>query len=278
MSHYVVAVLTKSHPNDADFENILAKFDENLSVPRYVSMTKEQIITKKKKDYEEYKNGLYAEYLSDPEGYRAKCKNEGHLEYISNTFPNVILKMSDEEIYEDYISSYPTKEEAESEYESYVDEDGNLTSTYNPLSKWDWWTIGGRWSGELPLKNGKGADWGKVSDVAWGNEIVPSEYIKEHPEVKAEYQKLITEGGDWYTAEYYKKTFPTIEQYVKNKVTYVPWAIIMPDGNWYEKGKMGWFGCSSETYEEAIDWYENFYDRFIKDYQDYYITLIDCHI
>ena len=104
------------------------------------------------------------------------------------------------------------------------------------------------------------------------------DYIKEHPEVKSEYERLITEGGSWYNAEYYKKTYPTIEQYIKNKVSFVPFAILMPDGVWYEKGRMGWFGMSSETFDESIEWYENFYDRFIKDYQDYYVTLIDCHI
>jgi hypothetical protein len=278
MSHYVVAVLTKEHPDEADFYEILAKFDENITVPRYVSLTKEQIIEKKKKEYQEYKEGLYADYLKDPEGYRAKCKNDAHMVYISDTFPNVILKMNDEEIYQNFIKDIPTKDEIEYDEQEYIDEDGNLTSTYNPLSKWDWWSLGGRWSGELPLKNGKGADWGKVSDVAWGNDIIPEEYIKEHPEVKSEYERLITEGGSWYNAEYYKKTYPTIEQYIKNKVSFVPFAILMPDGIWYEKGRMGWFGMSSETFDEAIEWYENFYDKFIKDYQDYYVTLIDCHI
>lgn len=27
-------------------------------------------------------------------------------------------------------------------------------STYNPDSKWDWWTLGGRWQGSLPIKDG----------------------------------------------------------------------------------------------------------------------------
>jgi hypothetical protein len=49
MSHYVVAVLTKEHPDEADFYEILAKFDENITVPRYVSLTKEQIVETAKK-------------------------------------------------------------------------------------------------------------------------------------------------------------------------------------------------------------------------------------
>ena len=36
------------------------------------------------------------------------------------------------------------------EVEPYED-DGQMI-TYNPNSKWDWYSIGGRWSGFLPLK------------------------------------------------------------------------------------------------------------------------------
>lgn len=41
--------------------------------------------------------------------------------------------------------------EAWSGYEGGIDEDGlYYLSTYNPLSKWDWWQIGGRYHGRLP--------------------------------------------------------------------------------------------------------------------------------
>ena len=33
------------------------------------------------------------------------------------------------------------------------DENDNLISHYNPDSRWDWYSIGGRWSGFLPLKD-----------------------------------------------------------------------------------------------------------------------------
>jgi len=37
-----------------------------------------------------------------------------------------------------------------------IDEKGLFYwSTYNKQSKWDWWEIGGRWSGMLKLKDGK---------------------------------------------------------------------------------------------------------------------------
>ncbi len=54
---------------------------------------------------------------------------------------------------------------------------------------------------------------------------------------------------------------------------------VLLDGVWYEKGKMGWFGMSSNTGEEAENWKLSFYDKFIKDLPDNaYITIVDCHI
>ena len=38
--------------------------------------------------------------------------------------------------------------------ENMIDEEGNLLSTYNPKSKWDWYEIGGRFSDMIKLKNG----------------------------------------------------------------------------------------------------------------------------
>jgi len=35
------------------------------------------------------------------------------------------------------------------------DEDGNPLSTYNPNSKWDWYSVGGRWDNFLKTKNGE---------------------------------------------------------------------------------------------------------------------------
>lgn len=43
--------------------------------------------------------------------------------------------------------------------EEYLVRDGVVGSmcTYNPDSKWDWYSVGGRWRGSLPLKAGKGS-------------------------------------------------------------------------------------------------------------------------
>jgi len=38
----------------------------------------------------------------------------------------------------------------ESKLCSYCEGEGQYETTYNPLSKWDWWTVGGRWTLLIP--------------------------------------------------------------------------------------------------------------------------------
>jgi len=124
MSHFTVMVI------GAEPENQLAPFDENMDTPRYVRYTKEQLTEKAKKSIEDYKNGLYARYLSDPGKYKEECKdNHPHINYLENEFPKK-LTWTDEEIYQDEINGYEPDE---------VGENGEVYSTYNPKSKWDWY-------------------------------------------------------------------------------------------------------------------------------------------
>ena len=53
MSHYTVAVITRTDPRESDeLERLLAPFDENMEVERYLYRTKAQIIEDGKKHKE----------------------------------------------------------------------------------------------------------------------------------------------------------------------------------------------------------------------------------
>lgn len=61
----------------------------------------------------------------------------------------------------------------------------------------------------------------------------------------------------------------------KNSVA-VPYAVVK-DGKWYQKGEMGWFGCSHDEMTQD-QWNEQFW-TMIKELDDNtLLTLIDCHI
>ena len=161
------------------------------------------------------------------------------------------------------------------------DEDGNLYSTYNPLSKWDYWMEGGRWNGCL-IDHGERVNTGRVRDV--------SLYFSEE-----KYKKVLRlwdvlvghqpkeEGESFgfyiYTEEYTRERYKDRESFAKSLSHFIPYAVLMPDGGWIACGDMGWFGMGSESVDKAREWEESFEERFLKSADpDWYITIVDCHI
>lgn len=83
----------------------------------------------------------------------------------------------------------------------------------------------------------------------------------------------------FYKPEYYANRYQSKEQFAKEVTEFGTYAVITPDGTWHSKGEMGWFGFSSETDEEAINWGTSFKEMFInKAYPEWKLTVIDCHI
>ena len=114
MSHFTVAVITK----DGNYEAALEPFNENLNVDPYISETREKVIEKYRK---------HLERNQEEEGKET----------------SVSLALTDDQLLEEAKKYY--------DWETF-DENGNIISTYNPKSKWDWWSLGGRWTGLLKLK------------------------------------------------------------------------------------------------------------------------------
>jgi len=293
MSHIAVLVIGKN------VEKQLRKYDENIEVKRYVKYNKEELINQGRKHIEDYKNGIYAKFLKDPEKYKAECKNNGHLNYVENEFPKK-LDWTDEQVYADEIKGYESGD---------VGKKGEVYSTYNPRSRWDWYEIGGRWRDTFPIKDGcvgiknrrleqfagslyrksesgyadsamKGdIDWAKIhqSKKAYDKAIRfwEMKVNGDKPTTKQEKTEL---NWDMHKDEYYLDRYKTKENYARCQSNFAMWAVVKR-GKWYEKGSMGMFGCADETHDEAVDWELNFYDHFIKDLpDDTVLTVVDCHI
>lgn len=273
MSHYTVLVMSDS---EADVEDLLAPFNENLEVERYVKATKEELIEGERKDIISYRDGNYAEFLGDIKGYKEKYgKNEGHIKYLEEDFPKRLANLdNDDFLYQEAIKYYEEED---------INEDGSVSSTYNPKSKWDWYVEGGRWSGSLRLKDGS-----KV-DSAYASEI---DFSPDEEEAKryARIWDLVVEGFEpknqderdtlrWNNKEYILNKFKTKGEYVKINSAFHTYAVLTPDGEWHEPGKMGWFGMSHATNEQEIEWYNN-YSKFVEEAieNNWLITVVDCHI
>lgn len=128
MSHFSVAVFTDENTT---VEDLLETFYENLEVEEYVAMTKQDIIERGKERIKYFKK-LYKTYMKDKTKYRREhFKNIEHLRFIKKV--PLMAKWSNEKIYK-YETRFYEKEE--------ISEDGGLLSTYNPNSKWDYYTIG----------------------------------------------------------------------------------------------------------------------------------------
>jgi len=97
---------------------------------------------------------------------------------------------------------------------------GEVETTYNPDSKWDWYEVGGRWENDLPNQSNTC----KVSELK----------------------------------------------------DYEPFAILDPEGEWHERGDMGWFASVSNE-KDTYSWKKEV--QMLKDkYPNHIAVLVDCHI
>ena len=196
-----------------------------------------------------------------------------------------------------------------------IDINGDLYSTYNPNSKWDWYQIGGRFDGELML-----TDEGRLNavdeikrkyctDIDIKNlredfhymryvNVAPLKYIQWFiPSSPIEKEKLrrwweinvekdeLKDGEKkdeyfFWNPDWYKRRYRDADTYIKTKEMITFFAVITPDGKWYAPSNMGWWACTDGEPEDELKWDLEFYDRFIKPNldSDLICTVVDCHI
>ena len=121
---------------------------------------------------------------------------------------------------------------------------GKYMTTYNPDSKWDWWRVGGRWDG-LISKEGK-------------------------------YRESDDKGFNFHPChERIENNSCLVKEFPLNETT-CPFALLLPDVGWIERGSMGWWGVVSDA-KDAHDWILQVEEILFK-YQDHTIVGVDCHI
>lgn len=269
MSHFTVGVI---HREDQDIETLLAPYNENIEVEPYVFKTKDELIA------EGYRNADHYRYI---------IKHGDNNDDIVNHWGDDFLDaFSDEEMYWASCKYHGL-------YNDDLDKDGNWISTYNPKSKWDWYSIGGRWSGELKIPRSKVpeetlefmednqqfwyTDEARIGDIDFG---IDEDRYKELYNWWMEHI-VNTSDEEWdniWKKSYYTDNYKNAEDYAKRNSAFSTFAVVTPDGEWHERGEMGWFACSSETPEEGRAWDEGYMD-FIKNANpDYIFTMVDCHI
>lgn len=271
MSHYSVLVCMDE---SVSLECLLEKYNENRVVDKYIQYTKSELIAQERRSLQDFYDCSYSEFLKDEKAYREKFKdNLGHLKYISETFPK-IYNMSDDELFKYLVDMY--------EYE--LDEKGNVLSIYNPDSKWDWYVVGGRFSGLLRRKDTEeSVDFGYARELDFSPNHDEYKRALRFWEICVDGEKPETEEEKTfamiYKKEYFLRKYGSKEEYAKIQSEFTTWAVLTPNGEWYEPGQMGWFGCSSASEEEEFQFlkdYSKFIEKAIEN--NWYLTVVDCHI
>lgn len=191
-----------------------------------------------------------------------------------------------------------------------VGDDGSVRviDRTNPNKKWDYYTLGGRYSGLLLLKSGGRADAARKRDIefTWmqttGERAARERFSlyelatrglephKSWPTIRDE-----TEGIDnahkAYHAQPAIKALRELEatkwfdadDFLVGREAYVRDAgrramatfAFVRDGKWHEEGNMGWWACVSN---ENPDWLEEFESMLAEVGDDELIQIFDCHI
>jgi hypothetical protein len=183
-----------------------------------------------------------------------------------------------------------------------VDENGIFTmSTYNPLSQWDWWTIGGRWTGyfqvrpDAPHYLGRPGVFGNPPPTAQGT--VPAdvcrkgdinaesmllakasqaagwwdEAVAKHPNDRGRLEFMIDAKPNETRDEYILRQVGTIDTILK------PYAVLA-EGCWRDGGKMGWWGADSgnkDSHESYAEWFKDFWSMLP---DETWLAVCDLHI
>ena len=198
-----------------NWEDYLENYYEGLEVEAYVAYTKEEAIDEVKK-MRAYNYERAVEMLQKPD------LNSKQIEHYQNII-DLGLFISYEDAW---------KEAKDWGYE--VDEDENLLSTYNPDSRWDWYSIGGRWNGFLHYKDAEPGL--EETNEAYIHEL-DMDYLLEH----------------------------------------IPFCFVTEDGEWMEKGEMGWW-CSVSNEKSENSWKQQFVDYVKSLDANCLVTVVDFHI
>ena len=198
-----------------NWESNLDQYDENMEVEPYIRYTKDEAIDEvKRRHAQSYENAL--------EALKKKDLDSESYEYFQ--------KVLDKGLFISYEDAW--KEAKNWGYE--IDENENLLSTYNPKSKWDWYSVGGRWGGFLHYKD---ADPGfEETNIAYIHEL-DIDYLFEH----------------------------------------TPFCFVTEDGEWVEKGEMGWW-CSVSNEKSEETWKQQFTDYVKSLDANCLVTAVDFHI
>lgn len=266
MSHFCgLVILTPNYQLVKSFEDSLAKYDENIDMPEYrkcdlsdsekIRFIEYYVIDKSddvfvKEAHNEFKKG-FIKFMRGKKGFMTKKAFEERYPHAKDSFDSYLnhLVYSNTEKYAEYFKAnrpelfasfdkwYAEKGDDWNSNQWRKDDNGIWAefSTYNPNSKWDWYANGGRWAKSIKTKSGEFVDECLLGEIDFTP--YPDEAYEDCEDWLGNPCKKLKEGYEWH---------------YDNKDNF-PFCVII-DGEWYEKGEMGWWGMTHNE-KEANDWH-----------------------
>jgi hypothetical protein len=166
--------------------------------------------------------------------------------------------------------------------------DGEVITVYdrtNPKKQWDWWQLGGRFTGKL-ISKGRGvtgkpglltapADADACDQCRVGDLDLPAMKARACLDRQLAWQEAQT-GDPRDRAFLYDIGPDTTEAEYCEAPALQTFAILDHEG-WYDKGQMGWWGV---VHNERNDWPQRFeeYLTLLMQHPEKYVAVVDCHI
>lgn len=185
----------------------------------------------------------------------------------------------------------------------------------NPNKKWDWWRVGGRWSGQLLLKDGEAVDSAQLSTIDveelrakaerkarrrfddFERIVAGRDLPKPWAEFLRDFDSIDAARTAWHAIPVVKdlgaandrlgvgflddaiETFGVgLDTYVaRSRAKGFEFFAVLIDGEWHECGDMGWWGCVSDE-KNPEDWTAEFNSLIARVGPDQVLTVVDCHI
>ena len=264
MSHFVVMVTrTDEEPLDAQLE----PFNEQGDEYDYY-MEKKYFLERNEKDVESWLDERLQDYEKSIKELKAKKKDEREYDYLK-----WCLAEAEDIKKAKAVKDLDKRLEFINKYEGGGMDEKGLYWVNNPNAKWDWWVEGGRWGGWLVKKNGERCNRCLVKELDF--EGMKKAELEDRAKWYDEAVKEAKENNRKPVLFGFKET-PTKEEYVNRKVCLSPYAVLH-NGEWIEKGSMGWWGVDDPHYTEE-DWEKKFQEFFKTLDPETEVTIVDCHI
>jgi len=288
MSHFCgLVILTPEYAKAHGMDESLAKYDESKEMPEYRKCDVSdadivQFLTwyiydaeatpESREDYLNFKKD-FVKFMRGKKGFFTKKQfntdypnNRGgdayinHLIYRNGDMFAEYFKANKPDDFSRFPELYKAKGDSWNGNRWRKDENGVWAeySTYNPDSKWDWYTIGGRWANSIKTKDGEFVDMCKLDEIDF--EPYPEDAYVDGTDFWGNPCKKLKDGLEWH---------------YDNKDNF-PFCVIV-DGVWCEKGEMGWWACVSNE-KDPENWHEEVKSLLSKLPADSFVYNVDFHI